>query len=217
MGRQRAALGATLGFALVGCSAPADAVPMPDETQSAALAAQLALASDQQSVCYGWRLDGDQRSSAGSNLGPGIDVQQDPGRCPRWVQLTVSVSYATTGDGSADIAVTSTAGLPGGSNALAGLSRFGVDEAAFVADPVWALVKGASSLPLLAVETGTVDPALAPPDPAPTDAPAAMPDAGGDLWRDRAGYLVGAAILLAVAAAFNGLGRWRRRRDARAG
>lgn len=191
-------------------------VSPPAATDRNDTVADLRDAAERQSICYGWRLqqeDGDV-VSVGSNLGDGVSAADDP-RCPRWLQVTATVVYTAESSESEDSAVVTVKGSPGfdddARDLTAGLSRFGLTEAAFVEEPGWAVTRAAVSLPLLVVETGAASP-----EPmvttAPTEVPTPLPAAGSDLWRDRSGWLIGAAGLLLIAVLLVVVGLVQRRR-----
>ncbi|WP_018254821.1 hypothetical protein [Salinispora mooreana] len=199
-------------------------VPPPTATEQNDTVALLRDAAEQQDICYGWELeqwDG-EIVSAGSNLGAGISVVGHP-QCPRWLRVAATVEYtpessevedfaAVAVEGSSEFTYDHLLGL------AAGLSRFGLDEAAFLQEPGWAVTRAAVSLPLLVVERG-----VASPEPLVTSAPVAAPSpppaAGSDLWRERSGWLIGATgmMLIGVLLVAVGLVQWRRRRGEAAG
>jgi hypothetical protein len=172
-------------------------VPAPDAGMATATADQLAKATAAQGVCYGWRLDGPiSGNTDGSNLGPGVVVESDPTRCARWVEVRADVTWTSSSSEASDTAFVTiaSAGVP--APPASRLDRFGLDTSAFIDEPDWAICQAALALPLLLAESGAV-----PPAPAPTAAAAAepAPRAGSDFWRDRWPFVVGAAILLALA------------------
>ncbi|WP_027660557.1 hypothetical protein [Salinispora fenicalii] len=173
-------------------------------------------AAEQQGICYGWKLQQGDVVSVGSNLGAGISVVDHP-RCPRWLRVAATVVYTPESSEAEDYATVAVEGsseffpeLPG---LVAGLSRFGLDEATFVEEPGWAAMRAAVSLPLLVVESGVASPEPTIPSE-PAEAPSPLPAAGSDLWRDRSGWLIGATgmFLIAVLLVVVGLVQWRRRR-----
>lgn len=191
-------------------------VPPPTATERNDTVAILRDAAERQGICYGWHLQqryGDA-VSAGSNLGDGVSVAGHP-RCPRWLQVTATVVYTDESSESEDSAVVTVKGSPGfdddSRDLTAGLSRFGLTEAAFVKEPGWAVTRAAVSLTLLVVESGAASP-----EPmvttAPTEVPTPLPAAGSDLWRDRSGWLIGATGLLLIAVLLVVVGLVQRRR-----
>jgi hypothetical protein len=187
--------------------------PGPTATEVADTVAVLAKAAEAQDICYGWRLHvGTTVVSVGSNLGDGLAVDEDPARCPRWANVIAQVVWTPESSELEDFATIRVVSTEKGVDLLADrLARFGLDEAAFIDEPGWATMRAAVVLPLLMAEAD-----LAPPAPvstaSPTAAPPPLPDAGSDLWRDRWGYFVAAAVLLLVAGLFV-LAGWRRRRS----
>ncbi|WP_050580967.1 hypothetical protein [Salinispora cortesiana] len=198
-------------------------VPPPTTTERNDTVALLRDAAEQQDICYGWELEqgyGDV-VSAGSNLGAGISVVDHP-QCPRWLRVAVTVVYTPESSEAADYATVAVQGSSEFTDELfdlaAGISRFGLDEAAFLEEPGWAVTRAAVSLPLLVVERGVASPESMITS-APVAAPSPLPAAGSDLWRERSGWLIGAAgmLLIAVLLVVVGLVQWRRRRGAAAG
>lgn len=173
-------------------------VPAPDAEMAGATSEQLAKATAAQGVCYGWRLESYGReTSVGSNLGAGVPVVSDPTRCARWVEVRADVTWTSSSSEAPDSAFVTIASSGVPEPPAGALDRFGLDDGAFIDEPDWAVCQAALALPLLAAETGSV-----PPAPATTAGAAAgpPPDAGSDFWRDRWGYVLGAAVLLALAA-----------------
>ncbi|MEV0004277.1 hypothetical protein AB0H28_18620 [Micromonospora sp. NPDC050980] len=197
-------------------------VPAPTTEQRDATVPLLASAFSGQGICYGWALhDYSTEISVGSNLGDQVPVRDDP-RCPRWIEVSAVVRYTSASSESQDSA---SIGVDGSADIdpadlypiASGLSRFGLDEDAFVDEPGWAITRATTVLPLLAAEVGLADPAPAPSAavPEPTGTPQPLPSAGNDLLRDRWGWLLTAAGLLLVAALFIAVGGWQRRRQRR--
>ncbi|MGN9811880.1 hypothetical protein ACTMSW_21285 [Micromonospora sp. BQ11] len=177
-------------------------------------------AFESQGVCYGWRLGdgygGAEVVSVGSNLGDGIPAAGDP-RCPRWVEVVADVTYYSDSSEAEDRASVS---LEGSTDFTAtdlllverGLERFDLTPDAFVDDPGWAVTRAAVTLPLLVAEREKAT--FAPVDTAaPAAPPAALPNVGNDVWRDRWGWLVGAAAMLLVTALLVTVGLVQRRRQ----
>ncbi|MFI2708798.1 hypothetical protein ACH495_01520 [Micromonospora sp. NPDC018662] len=195
-------------------------VPAPTTEQRTATVPLLASAFEGQGICYGWRLsDRNTEISVGSNLGDGTSMRDDP-RCPRWIEVSAVVHYTLPSsevqdsarigvDGSADIEKADLYPI------ASGLSRFGLDEDAFVDEPGWAITRATTVLPLLAAEVGLAEAAPAPTAATPTGTPAPLPSAGNDLLRDRKGWLFTAVGLLLVAALFITVGVRQRNRQPR--
>ncbi|WBB73555.1 hypothetical protein O7602_28470 [Micromonospora sp. WMMD1128] len=196
-------------------------VPTPTTEQRTATVPLLAAATAGQGICYGWVLhDYSTEISVGSNLGEQVPVRDDP-RCPRWIEVSAVVRYTSSSSESRDSA---SIGVDGSTDIepadlypiASGLSRFGLNEDAFVDEPGWAITRAATVLPLLAAEAGLADP-VPTGTATPTGTAAPLPDAGNDLLRDRWGWLVAAAVLLLVAALFIAVGVRQRNRQLRGG
>jgi hypothetical protein len=96
--RRLLALLAVVGAALA-APASARAEPLLDRADAAELAQSLAEATDEQGVCYGWRVEvvddsgGPSGVDQGSSLGPGRPVPHGGAGCARWVELIGTVTY----------------------------------------------------------------------------------------------------------------------------
>ncbi|NES14468.1 MULTISPECIES: hypothetical protein [Micromonospora] len=220
----------TIGLVLLGCvlagvlnSDGENAVPAPATDERADTVAILRDSSAAQGICYGWLLTdyweyGDDAISAGSNLGDGVRVAENPS-CPRWVQVTAAIRYVPESSESNDTARVEVTGSPDIgpadlSRMRAGLTRFGLTDDVFIDDPGWAVTRAAVMLPLLAAEAGLAEPVTATPTAGAAD-PSPLPDAGNDLWRDRWGWLLAAAGILLFAALLITVGVRQRRRQLR--
>ncbi|TWJ24786.1 hypothetical protein [Micromonospora endolithica] len=211
--------GVVVGISVTGNDGDGTAVLPPTATQRTDTVPILRSAFESQGVCYGWRLTrgyGGDPISVGSNLGDGIPAAEDP-RCPRWVEVVGRVTYtleSSEADDRATVDVDGSADFPATDLILIerGLERFDLAPDAFVDDPGWAVTRAAVTLPLLVAERGRAEFA-----PVATAAPAAPPaplaDAGSDLWRDRRGWLIGAAVLLLITALLVTVGLVQRRRQ----
>jgi hypothetical protein len=172
-------------------------VPAPSAEMAQETSTKLAAATAAQRICYGWRLDdGTTTISEGSNLGPSTPI--DPVQCPQWVEVQASVTYTDASSELEDYAsvTIASAGLNGPEPQTSTLDRFGLGNKAFIDEPDWAVCQAALALPLLTAESADAKPV---PTSAATGAPADLPGAGNDFWRDRYAYVVAAAALLAIA------------------
>ncbi|MFG2056501.1 hypothetical protein ACGFI9_21005 [Micromonospora sp. NPDC048930] len=195
-------------------------VPAPAADERADTVAILRSSTASQGLCYGWVLKdywsyGDDVISAGSNLGDGVRVEENPS-CPRWVQVTATIRYVSESSESNDTAQVEVTGSPDIDSAAlvrmrSGLDRLGLTDEVFIDDPGWAATRAAVMLPLLAVEAELVEAVVATPAPGPAS-PSPLPDAGSDLLRDRWGTLLAAVGLLLFAALLIGVGVASRRR-----
>lgn len=223
MRRARSLTALALVLALAGCVDTGTSVPAPDADQRRELAAQLAAAtaasatSEGQRVCYGWRLtNGTSLVAQGSSLGDNVPAYSDENFCPRWVEVRASIDYAPESSESSDrafIGVETSSGFEDAGSIRDGLTRFNLDEGAFIDDPAWAIARAAMTLPLLTAEAGGVRPA-ATPSATPAAAPSAIDPPGNDLWRDRWVFAAVAAglVLFAGLLVIGGVRRLRRER-----
>ncbi|GHJ12125.1 hypothetical protein [Micromonospora sp. AKA38] len=217
-------IGVTVGACVIGAIRGGEStdVPAPTTEQRTATVPLLQAASTGQGICYGWVLyDYSTEISVGSNLGDRVPVRDDP-RCPRWIEVSAVVRYTSSSSESRDSASVGVDGSADIEHAdlypiATGLSRFGLDEDAFVDEPGWAITRSATVLPLLAAEVGLAEPApaAATPTATPSGTPAPLPSAGNDLLRDRKGWLFTAVGLLLAAALLIAVGVRQRRRQLR--
>jgi hypothetical protein len=210
-----AACAAALAAGLAGCGdgGGVDASPADLRRETTA---QLAEANARQRVCFGWRLDSTDptETSRGSNLGDNVPVDSNPGRCPRWVEVSAMINYVSSSSESEDSAVVDVRTSPDintGPTIRDNLARFGLDEKAFVDDPTWAVSRAALALPLLTAESGAAEPVPTAAGPA-TAPPSPLPSAGSDFWRDRLLFVLAAASIVLVAVVFGVIGLVLRRR-----
>jgi hypothetical protein len=199
---------AAAGLVLV-LPAPVQATPVLDAADATELAQALADATDEQDVCYGWRVNvqddggGENGADVGSNFGPGVPLDQL--RCAKWVELTGSIHYTSESSESEDDSSVSLesnlsnppteadlgdigAGTGGGFFASSPLT--GDDNDVVLANMVRALpllVAERGEAPYVAFETST-EPAAVQGDP--TNKP------GPDVLRERWPTLVFAIVLI---------------------
>ncbi|WP_329105416.1 hypothetical protein OG792_32560 [Micromonospora sp. NBC_01699] len=202
------------------------AVPGPEPTERADTVVLLRNAHRTQEICYGWELlGGTQKVSVGSNLGVSVALGTDPSQCSRWVKVIADVTYTEESSESEDWAsfwVTSSDDLSG-IDYVEGLSRLGLTDDDFLADPGWAICRAAVFLPLLVAESDAVPAAPVPtsgagpsPSPSPQATLAALPDPGSDFWRDRSFQAIGAGFLFLISVLLLAVG-WFERRHQRGG
>lgn len=191
------ALAAVFLFATPGLAA-ADVVFDPADADE--LAAVLAEASDEQGVCYGWRVRVDNvgvpEESVGSNRGAGVPID---GSCAKHVELTAQITYTSESSESEDSAsydVTSSSGGP----TRADLDALDLDWDGLTGeDPDAVIGKAVTALPLLAADKGMASPISAAPETGTAPADAQLTDdPGSDWWRESGGAVLwGVGLILA--------------------
>ncbi|MCX9193627.1 hypothetical protein C3Y87_20015 [Carbonactinospora thermoautotrophica] len=200
-----AAVGLVTGFAVLGGSGEA-AAELIEPADAAEVVEELAEASAEQGICYGWyiEIDDDYEThltlrDIGSNLGLGSDLgidadpRRNPALCPKYVVFEASIHYTSASseaEDSASFRVVSN--LPGGPTGD-DLEELGIREKDLVGQrDDDAAIRAILALPMLAAESGAA-PYLTPePNPSPipaADHPTNPP--GSDLWRQN-----GAALTL---------------------
>jgi hypothetical protein len=189
-------------------------VEMPTDRDRREITAQLARATERQGICYGWSLADDGSAGArGSNLGPDEPVTDNPVRCPRWVEVRATVSYAPAssrfGIDKAAVDVAASPDIDAVDWIERGIFLLYLDEQAFIDDPARSIGRAALALPLLVAEWGNAD-AMAVAEPA-VRAPDPLEDVGREFWLEGPFFGVAAPVLLAAAMGFLFLG-WRARR-----
>lgn len=152
---KRAALLA-VGFVLL-AARPASAGPLIDEPDAVELANGLADATAEQGICYGWKVDINDRGTflvdVGSNLGPTVPVALEAG-CDKWVELHVRYTWTSEtseAEDSVDYSVESN--LAGAPNTV-DLRRVGFGDGTFLRDEDVAVINASLALPTLVAESG---------------------------------------------------------------
>jgi hypothetical protein len=192
-------------------------VEMPTDRERQEITVQLARATERQGICYGWWLSDDGVVDAsGSNLGPYEPVTDDPGRCPRWVEVRATIRYdrdvSSYSSDEAAIEVAASPDIDPVDRIEGGLFLLNLDEPTFLDDPARSIGRAALALPLLVADWVPAD-ALPVARPA-AAAPPPLADVGRDFWWDGPFFAVGASVLLAAAVAFAVLGSRVRRAPA---
>jgi hypothetical protein len=193
-----------IAFSLFQDSDSSTVVPPPSAADRQATVAQLARATGDGDICYGWELSDAAGTvvSQGSNLGDNVPADSDSRRCGSWVVVQAQVVYQPESSEAVDRANISVLGSPSlriGPELATRLGGLGLDEQAFIDDPGWAICRAALALPLLAAEAGAAEPA-ATPSGAPAASPPPLAASGNDFWRDRWLYLVAAGGIVLVGA-----------------
>ena len=142
---------------------PAGAVPVLDSADAAELAQSLAEATEDQDVCYGWKVEvtdysgGADGVDEGSSLGVGPTAIET--QCERYVIFEADVTYTSSSSESEDYAFFSVhsnvPGAPTGSDlAAAGISESGL----LGANDDQVVANAALLLPALMAERGLAEP-----------------------------------------------------------
>lgn len=174
----------TIVFLLI-AAAPARAVPLLDRADADELAQTLADATEQQGVCYGWRVDvqdgsgGPSGVDVGSNRGVDQPVDQpvDP-RCAKVVEVQGAVRYTCESCESEDSSGYSVSSNFEGGPTDGDLEALGLAEGSLKnEDGDVTLINLVGALPLIVASKGTAS-AIVPTDdaaPAPGDKPTGSP------------------------------------------
>jgi outer membrane biosynthesis protein TonB len=171
-----------------------------DPADADELAATLAEATDDQGVCYGWKVNVDNvgvpETSTGSNQGAGTTID---GSCAKYVELTAQITYTSESSESEDSASYDLSSSPGGPT-RADLDALDLDWDGLTGeDPDVVIGKAVTALPLLAADKGMAKPIEAAPETGAAPADAQLTDdPGSDWWRESGGAVLwGVGLLLA--------------------
>lgn len=187
-------------------AAPAHAVVL-EPADAEELAGALAEVTEEQDVCYGWRVairddgGGDQTPDVGSSLGVGTDPATDATRCERWVRLDADVRFTSDwsdNEDSASIAVASNLKRPPTTGDLA---KEGLGAGGLLGDADDdALVQMVELLPLFVARNGEAAYVEAEPARTVPDADVATGTPGDDSLRTNGPALIaaGGAVVLGI-------------------
>ncbi len=194
----------------VALAAPAAALPVLERADAEELVTLLAEASEEQDVCYGWRIQVDDEggTSSGVDQGSSLGLDRGPESCARFVQLVGQVRYTSESSESEDSALWYLrTNIPTGPR-TSDLDRAGYSAKDLVGarDDV-ALFNATLALPLLTAEAGAAPPIAAEPDAQPV-APGDMPTGrSGSDWLRQNGDLLGlGGIVVAAGLGWAGYG-----------
>lgn len=201
-GRLAAAAAGMVALTL-GNAAPAGALPVLDATDATELAEALAEATDDQNVCYGWKVavydysGGADGIDQGSSLGVGQTAVRT--ECPRYVVFEASITYTSPASESEDSArFDVVSNIPGAPTAV-DLRDNGISVGALLGAEDDEVVANATLLlPALMAEKGLVEPISleANTEPLPAgDRPTGTP---GSDWLRKYGAAVAVAALILI-------------------
>ncbi len=198
--------------------------PMPTAADETSLSADLATATRQQGICYGWdlTLDDNYSTYSGHSVGSnqGTDHELDRSQCRQWVVYTASVTWTSSSSESSDYGSATLSSsddlldrLPDSSD----LADVGGGDSVITDDPAGGLETVVEALPLLMSEKGAASPLAAGTEDPAASSVTPPPSAGSDRWRDEKGYLIvgGIGLLVALVLLTGGLLSWRHSRRAR--
>ena len=161
--RLRAALVAAL--CVFAAPASAAALPVLEEADATELANQLAEATQEQGICYGWAIGVSDPTGVeegfeiGSNQGPGRELDRSRPECRQWVVLSGGISYASEYSDAEDSATwTIEANLPDPPT-VQQLADLGYTESDLLGeDNDLAILNATGALPELVAERGAAKP-----------------------------------------------------------
>lgn len=206
-----AAMAMTLALTLsVVLASPAVALPVLEKADADELVTLLAEATEEQDVCYGWRIQVSDEGgvSSGVDLGSSLGLDKGPESCARFVQLVGQIRYTSETSESADSASWRLeTNIPTGPR-TPDLERAGYSADSLVGarDDV-SLFNATLVLPLLTAEAGAAPPIVAEPDAQPV-APGDMPTgrSGSDWLRQNGGVLAAGGVVVAAGLGWAGYG-----------
>ena len=148
---------------VLGGVGPAGAVPILDNADATELAQALAEATEDQDVCYGWKVTvydyggGSDGVDEGSSLGVGQSANQ--AECPKWVVFEAILTYTSPASEAEDSATFSVrSNVPGGPSST-DLREAGISEAGLLgANDDQVVADATLLLPALMAEHGLADP-----------------------------------------------------------
>lgn len=193
---------AVVALSLLPSAAVAEPILAPDD--AAELAENLAEATGEQEICYGWEANvwdgqtGQRLADVGSGAGPDLTVDRQT--CPRWIVLLAEITYAAETSESEDRAVMRIESNLPDAPTDESLRQLGISDRDLLGDrDDAALFNAVSALPLLAAQSGLAPYLSAEPntDPVPReDQPTGKP--GSDLTRTYWPLIALAALALVI-------------------
>lgn len=205
-----AATAAAFLVVAVAPAAPAAALPVLESADAEELVTLLAEATEEQDVCYGWRIQVDDQSGASSGVdqGSNLGLDRGPESCARFVQLVGQIRYTSESSESEDSASWRVeTNIPTGPG-TPDLERAGYSAGALVgAREDEALFNATLALPVLTAEAGAAPPIAAAPDAQPV-APGDMPTgrSGSDWLRQNGEVLALGGVVVAAGLGWAGYG-----------
>jgi hypothetical protein len=203
------AVSAAAGTAVVtlGTAAPAGAVPILDAPDATELAQALAEATEDQDVCYGWKVTvydyggGADGIDQGSSLGVGQAAIQS--QCPRYVVFEANITYTSSASESEDSASFDVASNIPGAPTAADLRDNGISGGGLLgADDDQVVANATLLLPALMAEKGLAEPISLEANTQPLPASDRATGTPGSDWLRK----YGAAVAVAALTLLGGLG-----------
>jgi hypothetical protein len=199
--RTRLAALAAAATAIMTFAAPAGALPILEAPDATELAQALAEATEDQDVCYGWKVTvydyggGADGIDQGSSLGVGQTAVQS--QCPRYVVFEAYITYTSSASESEDSASFDVASnIPGAptasdlrDNGISGGGLLGADDDQVVAN-------AALLLPALMAEKGLAEPISLEANTQPLPASDRATGTPGSDWLRKYGAAVAVAALI---------------------
>ena len=175
-------------------------VLQPEDAQE--LSAILAEATEEQDICYGWRVfvadDGNPSAGGtdiGSNLGPGTE----PTSCPKWVVFQAEIHYTSESSEQYDSAAFDILSNLDRAPRHSQLEDLGISEGALLSDrDDLAVIDATSALPLLVADLGLAPPVALEPNTQALPASDRATGRPGSDWLRTHGSTLGLASFLLI-------------------
>ncbi len=186
---------------ILGAAAPAGAVPILDAADATELAQALAEATEDQDVCYGWKVTvydyggGADGIDLGSSLGVGQPAVQ--AECPRYVVFEASITYTSASSEAEDSASFGVVSNIPGAPTVADLRDNGISGGGLLgANDDQVVANATLLLPALMSEKGLAEPIALEPNTQPLPASDRATGTPGSDWLRKYGSAVAVAALI---------------------
>ena len=194
---------AALGIATIALAgtSPAGALPILETADANELAQSLADATEDQDVCYGWKVTvydyggGADGVDEGSSLGVG-QTAVEAAQCPKWVVFEARITYTSASSESEDFATFAVHTNVPGAPSQADLRGAGISEKGLLGNNDDQVVANATLLlPALMAERGLAEPISLEANTQPLPAGDKSTNTPGSDWMRKYGSAVGVAAL----------------------